>query len=159
MTSPPDFKLEALKRTRELIRKIAGSFTDEQLLIIPNGFNNNALWNIGHVLVTQQLLAYKLSGLPMLLDEQTISAFRKDSSPKNWTETPDADAIKKYLQPLMDKFIEDYSADKFMSFERYESSYGVTLNNIEDSIQFLTLHESLHLGYLMAVRRVVAPQE
>lgn len=159
MTTQPEFKLEAFKQTRKLIIGIADGFTDEKLLLIPNGFNNNALWHIGHVLVTQQLLVYKLSGVPMLLDEQIISAFRKDSNPKEWTETPNADAIKKQLQPLMDRFIEDYYADKFKSFERYESSYGVTLNNIDDSIQFLTLHESLHLGYLMALRRVVVPQD
>ncbi len=136
---------------------VARGFTDEQLLIMPNGFNNNALWHIGHVLVTQQLLAYNLSGIPMLLEEQTINAFRKGSGPKEWTETPDAGMIKKQLQPLMDKFIEDYYAEKFKGFERYETSFGVTLNNIDDSIQFITLHESLHLGYLIALRRVVVP--
>jgi hypothetical protein len=33
-----------------------------QLNIVPDGFNNSIAWNIAHILVTQQLLHYKLSG-------------------------------------------------------------------------------------------------
>jgi len=35
-------------------------FSLEQLNKIPEGFNNNLIWNIAHCVVTQQLLCYKV---------------------------------------------------------------------------------------------------
>ena len=54
----------------------------EDLNKIPSGFNNNIIWNIGHVLVSEQLLAYKLSGLESTLSDKMISKYRKDSKPE-----------------------------------------------------------------------------
>jgi len=39
------------------------NYTLEQLNKIPEGFSNNLIWNIGHIIVTQQVLIYKLSNL------------------------------------------------------------------------------------------------
>jgi hypothetical protein len=36
-------------------------YTLEQLNKIPEGYNNNLIWNIAHVVVVQQMLVYKLS--------------------------------------------------------------------------------------------------
>jgi hypothetical protein len=38
---------------------VAGTL--EQLNKIPEGYNNNLIWNIAHVVVVQQMLVYKLS--------------------------------------------------------------------------------------------------
>jgi hypothetical protein len=57
-----DFTFQVLRNTREIFKKIIEQNALEDLNKIPNGFNNNIIWNIGHVVVSEQLLAYKLSG-------------------------------------------------------------------------------------------------
>jgi hypothetical protein len=47
-------------------------YTLEQLNKVPRGFNNNIIWNIAHVIVTQQILVYKLSGLPMIVTDEMV---------------------------------------------------------------------------------------
>ena len=55
-----NFTLEVLANTRMFFNKYLKSMSLKELNTIPKGFNNNIIWNIGHIVVTQQLLAYKL---------------------------------------------------------------------------------------------------
>ncbi|WP_353938893.1 DinB family protein [uncultured Chryseobacterium sp.] len=59
--------MEALFKTWETSRRIYLSYFEnyslDQLNKIPNGFNNNLIWHIGHIIVTQQKLIYRGSGL------------------------------------------------------------------------------------------------
>jgi hypothetical protein len=52
-------------------------YTLEQLNKVHEGFNNNIIWNIAHVIVTQQILVYKLSGLPMIVTDEMVEKYRK----------------------------------------------------------------------------------
>ena len=75
-----------MEQTFELnrtLRKLIAPFLEElsldQLNTIPEGFTNNLFWNIAHVVVTQQLLVYKLSGLPMLISDELVDKYKKGS--------------------------------------------------------------------------------
>lgn len=50
-----------LNATRQNILTLMQGLSADQLNKMSAGFNNNLIWNAGHVLVTQQLLYYKLS--------------------------------------------------------------------------------------------------
>ena len=63
---------EVQKTIREILLKILESHSLEQLNKIPQGFNNNIIWNIGHCVSSQQVLVYKLSGLPTMVSEEFI---------------------------------------------------------------------------------------
>lgn len=120
---------------------------------IPRGFKNNVVWNLGHVLVTHQILCYKLSGLPMLVDGDMIARFAKGTRPEDWEEPADLSAVLTQLLPLGEKFVNDYAAGVFKEFEPYTTSTGFTLENIDDAFSFNLAHEGLHLGYALAQRR------
>src|SRR5690606_33434819 len=53
-----DFQLSLLETTRRKALEIAGGLTPEQLLAVPKGFHNNILWNLGHLVASQQVLCY-----------------------------------------------------------------------------------------------------
>ena len=60
-------QFDILAKTRAIILYYIKELSLDQLHIIPDGFNNNIAWNIAHLVVTQQLLHYKLSGNDCLL--------------------------------------------------------------------------------------------
>jgi hypothetical protein len=126
-----------------------------QLIAIPTGFNNSIYWNIAHLVVTQQLLHYKLSGLETTLSDDFINDFRKGSTPRtNYSET-DWQYVLEQFQALPERLEKDYENELFKSYTEYATSFGVTLANIEDAIAFNNIHEGLHIGYVMALKRLV----
>lgn len=147
--------IEILKTTRAKLVETVSSLSNEQLLKIPQGFNNNILWNLTHLLVTQQILNYKLSGLDMHLDEKLIEENRKGSSPSSWTTTPDIDFVKQNLVDLPIKLEIDYNNKIFTSYKSYMTSLNFEIKSIEDSIEFNNFHEGIHLGSILALKKLV----
>ncbi|HLG39364.1 MAG TPA: DinB family protein [Chitinophagaceae bacterium] len=47
----------------------------EQLNIVPDKFNNNLVWNIGHIIAAQQSLVYKTSNLPMHITDEYFDKY------------------------------------------------------------------------------------
>ncbi len=147
-------EIEQLKGIRALFRKFADK-NDDLLLETPTGFRNNILWNVGHVVVTQQLLHYKLSGLPMMVDDATVEMFQKGSSPERWEELPDLARIKEQLTAFPEMLAEDYESGRFEKFRPYVTSAGIPLKSVDEAIKFNNFHEGIHLGYAMAMLRAL----
>ncbi len=146
---------EILRITRKNILKLASGLSEEQLNKIPENFNNNIAWNLGHLVVTQQLLCYKLSNLPCKISQEMIDKYRKGSSPQGKIEMEEIEEIKALLFSLIDATEEDYSAGLFKEYKEYTTSYNVTLHSFEEAFNFNNLHEGLHLGYCIALKKVL----
>ncbi|GEM_PF-2526923 len=56
--------LDIIRNTRKRLSEMADGHTLEQLNRIPEKYNNNLAWNLGHVVASQQVLCYELSALP-----------------------------------------------------------------------------------------------
>jgi hypothetical protein len=147
--------IKMLKTERQLILRGIENLSDEQLLKIPEGSKNNILWNLGHIVVTQQVLHYTLSRLEMHIPKEIASAFRTGTSPALWKETPDIKNIKSLLMELPDKLLEDYESGLFKEFRPYKTSTGVQLNSFADAITFNHFHEGTHTGIILGLIKIV----
>ena len=145
---------EHLTAIRNNFKSIMEGLSFEQLNHIPTGFKNNTIWNIGHTLVTQQLLVYALSGNKMRFEDDFINAFRKGSLATEVSQET-IDLIKENLFTSVDQMREDYEAGLFKQYKEYPTSFGLTLQTIEDAIHFNNIHEGVHLGYVMAMRKSI----
>lgn len=143
-----------LNATRNNVINSIKGLTIEQLNIVPAGFKNSIGWNVAHIVVTQQLLCYKLSGLEMSLPANCIDRFKKGSVASDITEK-EMTNLKAQLLDFPIKLEEDYNTDLFENFDEYPTSYNVTLNSVEEAIQFNNVHEGLHLGNIMAMKKLV----
>ncbi|MBD0831430.1 DinB family protein [Aestuariibaculum sediminum] len=150
------FTLDVLTKTRHFFSQYLENTSLENLNKIPEGFNNNIIWNIGHIVVTQQLLAYKLSGLPMLISEELVSKYMKGTKPEGSVSQAEVDEIKALLFKTLEKTKEDLENNIFKTYNSYTvSTTGNTLNSIEDAFDFVLFHEGMHLGYVMALVRAL----
>jgi len=151
-----DFTFKVLENTRGILKKIIENNTLENLNKIPKGFNNNIIWNIAHVLVSEQLLAYKLSGLDSTLSDDMINTYRKDTKPNGNVSQAEVDEIKDLLLSTLEKTKEDYYDDVFENYNAYTvSTTGNTLTNIDEALQFVAIHEGLHYGYILALLKAI----
>lgn len=150
------FPLEVLQNTRKSLKKNLETLTIEQLNKIPEGHKNNIIWNIGHVLVTEQLLAYRLSGLPTMVNEELIEKYKKGTKPEGDVNQTEVNEIKALLEPTIEKTIEQYKNGAFKNFNEYTvSTTGNTLTNIDDSLEFILFHEGMHMGIIMSLLKEV----
>lgn len=148
-------RFDTLLKSRQLTLKVIQDLTNEQLNKIPLGFKNNIAWNIAHLLVTQQLLCYKLSGLDCLVSAETIENFQKGSAPKYIVTVEDFGTIKEQFLQFPVKLDEDYTKGIFKNYTGYTTSVNVTLSNIEDAIDFNLFHEGIHLGVILQLLKFV----
>ncbi len=147
--------IDFLKAIRQLYVELTKDLTPEQWLEIPPGRSNNILWNVGHAVVTQQMLHYALAGQPMHVDQGLVEALRKGSSPAGWKQPPDIERIRRLLTQLPQQLERDYAAGLFQQYNSYPTSVGVTLASIEDALEFNNFHEGAHLGMAMAIAKMV----
>ena len=150
------FTFEVFNNIRPFFKKHIENNSLEDLNKIPKGFNNNIIWNIGHVLVTAQILAYKLSGLPMHVSDNLVNKYRKDTKPEGVVSQEEVDEIKALLFSTIEQLEVDYKNGIFKEYNAYTvSTTGNTLTNIDEALQFILFHEAMHLGYILALARAV----
>ncbi len=148
-------QFEILRANRLIILKVIEDLTIDQLNIIPAGFKNNIAWNLTHLLVTQQLLCYRFSGVKVAIDEDMIDNYKKGTEPMGLISLTEFEAIKTQFLLLVDRFIKDFNTAIFKEYQPYTTSANVTLNNIQDAIEFNNFHEGIHLGYILALKKLV----
>ncbi len=150
-----DYHFKILQIAREnYIRAIEG-LSIEALNHVPTNFNNNIVWNFAHVIVTQQLLCYGLSDLPMNVPNEIIAQFRKGTKPTSFVTANLVEELKTLALQLVDKTKIDYENGIFHTFSPYKTSFNLTLNSFEEAIIFNNVHEGLHLGSVFALKKLV----
>lgn len=152
-------QLKIIKNHREILLSLIADLNQDQLCEIPNGFNNNIIWNVGHIVVTQQMLTYGLSNLSYQIDKALVDKYRKGSVVVNKVSTEEINQIKALLMTSLDELERDLQLNKFASFNYYKTSMGLELKSIEDCIPFMAYHEGIHLGIVLSMMKKVTPRQ
>ncbi|MBP2834117.1 DinB family protein [Aquimarina sp. U1-2] len=147
--------LEITRTNRRLMQKILDNHSIAQLNKVPEGFKNNIIWNIAHVVVTQQLLVYQLSGLPMMIDDEMVNSFRKGTRAEGFVSQEQVAIIKALLFSTLDQTEKDWEARIFKNFKEYPTSTGYVLKSLDDAINFNNYHEGIHFGYVLALKKAL----
>ena len=147
--------ISILRQTRSNFIELLNGLSLEQINTIPQGYNNNIMWNFGHSLISQQSLCYVRPGFEAKVPQALISKYQRGSAPETPADAAELELLKNLCSTSIDTLLEDYKAGFFANFTPFTTSYGVELTNIEDTIKFLPVHEGLHLGYAMALKRLV----
>lgn len=142
-------------KNRKILYKILKQTPREELLKIPNGYRNNIWWNIAHVVVTQQLLVYKMSDLPMRLSDELVDKFKKGTVPDGSATEDEIEEVEGFLFATAEWIQQDYDNGVFKTFNEYTTTPGVTLMNVEDALAFNVFHEGLHLGAILSLKKVL----
>ena len=148
-------QFDILTKTRAIVLHYISGLSLDQMHVIPEGFNNHIACNIAHLVVTQQLLHYKLSGKDCLVSDDLIAAYKKGSKPSNAFTQEEFDEVITLFKGLPKTLEEDYESSIFSEYSSYKTSTGFVIDTMEKAIIFNNFHESLHLGVIMSLRKLV----
>lgn len=147
--------IEILQNPRKLILDTINDLSIDQLNKIPDGFNNNIIWNLGHMIASQQGLCYKRSGLETRVSNDFFASYVSGSKPTRFIGNAEYEEIKQLLFSTLEDLQSDYAAHKFDNYEAMNTRYNVPVSNIDEAIGFLPFHDGLHIGYIMSLRKLV----
>ena len=151
-------KIEKIKNFRLFLLKQIEDLSTQQLNEIPSGFKNNIIWNLGHMICTQQNMCYVKAGLPIVVEDKYFTPYMPGTKPEIFTEEEEIKNIKKLFITSIDRILADF--DKIL-FENYSPSiaikkvYGFEINNIDRALEYLLHHEGLHAGYIFAIKHLL----
>jgi hypothetical protein len=141
--------------SRIVLLNFLENYSLEQLNAIPEGFSNNLIWNIGHCIVVQQMLVYKLSNLPMMISDEMVEKYKRGTKPEHSVSQKEVDEMKALLFSTLEKTKKDYSEKLFQNYNEFTSMSGFTMKSVTDAIEFNNYHEALHLGIMMQIRKFI----
>ena len=155
MVIKKDKSIDTIQATRKLFLTLLENLSIDELNVVPQGFNNNIIWNFGHVIVSQQILCYKLAGLPLKIEDTFVSKYSKGTKPETFINDTELIFLKQQAVSLIEELVVDLEKGVFTSYNNYTTSFNVELNSVKDAVKFIAMHEGLHLGYAMALKRIV----
>lgn len=147
--------LDINRTSRKMLSQILGSYTLEQLNFVPEGYSNNVIWNIAHVIVVQQMLVYKLSGLPMMISDEMVENYKKGTRPGHRVTQAEVDEIQILLMETISQTETDLNNKNFINYQEYPTSAGITLKSAAEAMSFNDFHEGLHIGIIMSIRKFI----
>ena len=149
------FHLDLLRNIRTSFLKELNSLSHEQLNLVPEGFNNNIIWNVAHSLVIQQLLCYSLSDTKCPVEKHILKKYKNGTVPTDDISENELTYIKKMLLDSVDILENDFNTGLFKSYKEYTVGFKTHLTSVEEAIIFNNAHEGLHFGFLSAIKKML----
>lgn len=152
-------RITELRGFRIFLLKQLDGLSIEQLNTIPNAFNNNLIWNVGHMIAVQQGMCYTRSRISPRVPEAITSAYLPGTRPMQPVGEKEAERLKLLLISSIDELEDDYHRKKV--FQEYvpsntiQQTFGFSVVNVNDAINYLLHHDGLHFGYMMAMRHLI----
>ena len=148
--------LEIILNFRKYILKNINSLSVEELNAIPDAFNNNIIWNIGHMNAVLNALCYRTAGLPVLIDQEYFLPYLPGTKPQGPVKEDEILTLKEAFLKNAEQLQNDLTIRSFQNYvkvEKIETVYNIKIESIEDAIKYITHHEGIHFNAIMAIKR------
>ncbi|MCZ4221726.1 DinB family protein [Pedobacter rhodius] len=146
---------EFIINSRKAFIQLVDGLTIEQLNKIPDGYNNNIIWNFGHIVVSTQTLCYVRTGIFADAGSVKFNEFyKKDTRPIYNVTAEEVAELKSIALKSIEKIKEDYASDVFASIIPFSTStYGAEMKSIEEVLITTIGHDNVHYGYAWALKK------
>ena len=141
--------------TRRALLQILENLTEKQMLRIPEPHRNSVFWNVAHLMVTQQLLIYRLSGQPLRIEDGLVERYGKGSMATEGVSDDDIEFVRENIVPLCERAQKDCEKGLFQGYKPYMTSTGIELTSLEEALEFSTFHDGIHLGVVLSLKKLV----
>ena len=150
-----NINFETIQFNRNRLSDLIDKLSVKQLNQIPNGLDHNVTWNIGHILVSQQSMVYRASGLPVNLSDETFERFKAGTIAANISEE-EINYLKTKLIETNKQIKEDYQNGVLKKYTPFTNKMGIAIETVENAITFHTYHEALHTGWIRQITKLLS---
>jgi hypothetical protein len=148
-------QIDILEMSQQNFVTLLDSLTLEQINKIPQGYNNNLVWNFAHIVATLQMLCYFRAGLPLPLDEHFVTMYKVGTKPEGPVTAEQYATIKVYASEGLNKLKADHKAGVFKAFKPYKTLTGIEINTIGFAVTYVVHHHGIHTGAAAAIKKLV----
>ena len=126
--------------------------TEEEAEFIPEGFQNNIRWNLGHIFTEQYSWIETLTKEPIAMPKQFSEWFGWGTSPSHFvSKTPSLKEVRLLLKDQFSCMKETYG-------DRLEEEFPPTemwgMTTIEQVLRWTTFHEGMHLQRILDIKKL-----
>jgi hypothetical protein len=145
------FLFDQLQFARQGTLRMIKDITESQADIIPEGFNNNIRWNLGHIYLVHALLAQDRA------PSGYGSLFKMGSKPAEWTVQPPAlPELLELLEAQPNQIQEQHLHRLNESITTPVTiSSKLTLSTIEECLTFALYHEGGHQQAIKTLKKLI----
>lgn len=143
--------------SRIAFARLLEDLTTDELNKIPDGFNNNIIWNFGHIVVSTPILCYVRTGI--WKDSAAIpfvEAYQKGTKPAYTVSKAETNELRELAISTIKQLERDYKNGLFQMIQPFDTAtYGSSIENIEELLATTAGHDNLHYGYALAQKRII----
>lgn len=150
-----NYMFKQLRFVRDNTIKQVTGMSEEKLRLIPRGFNNNVLWNLGHILLVHEKFSFGLINEKMEMPKHFAELFGPGTKPENWgKQVPCLDEIILLLSKQIDRIeqILELRADQKLE-KPFVTSAGLELSTVKECLSFCLYHEGMHFAVIKAIKQ------
>ncbi|WP_377890437.1 DinB family protein [Alkalihalobacillus sp. R86527] len=130
----------------------AEDLSEDLVNIQPEGFNNTIKWHLGHIITETEYFLFEITSLEVKLPNTYNDFFAPGTKPADWKgEAPLLSELVLSLKSQVER-VNQLSEEMFNHMLK-KPVHG--FNTAADSASFSVLHESLHLGQLLSMKRMI----
>ncbi|MDR3541944.1 MAG: DinB family protein [Desulfosporosinus sp.] len=153
-----EFLFDQLKVIRTNTINAVKEISESQADSVPEGFNNNILWNLGHILWAQEKFAFGFIPEPMQMPDGFTELFGRNTKPSEWKGQPPT------LQQMIELLEDQTSRIKERLDNRlveavanpFTMPSGLTLKTIGEFLTFSMYHEGMHVQTIKILKKFSA---
>ena len=149
-------KWDLFKMIRQMTLNEINNITEEDARRIPEGFNNNISWNLGHVYNAAGGLLTRFTGENVSAPDNYPKLFERGTKPADWQgEVPSLNELHKKLEKQVEQL--EFSFEKRLNDTLNTTcDFGmVQLTTIGELLDFIMFHEGLHIGAIKGLKRAI----
>lgn len=144
-----------MESTRGFFLKSISALKEEIVDVQPEGFNNTIHWHIGHVLTTAEQFMFGYPKKSTSLPANYMELFATGTKPSDWQEgVPSVSELTAQLKDQLAR-MKEIPAERFS--EKLQTPF-LGQETFGEISNFSLFHESVHLGQIQAMKRVIEAQ-
>lgn len=140
---------------KKFIDKI-DELSPDELNKIPQGFNNNIIWNFGHAVVS----SYSLAFIRPKIDEQYSipywDKYKLGSKPEAAADTEEIQGLKKLALSYANVISDAVNEGKFKNIAPFATgTFGAELKTADDILTTILAHNAMHYATASAMAKII----